>query len=59
MERIRFVVFLSDIYQALTAQNIFVRYFSKPERLANFLRITIGSPAQNSKLIKSLKEIIS
>ena len=42
-----------EIYQALRAQDIYVRYFKKP-RIDNYLRITIGTDAQMQALIKFL-----
>ena len=33
---------------------VIVRHFSRPERIADFLRITIGTPAQNQALITAL-----
>ncbi|MEN8126877.1 MAG: histidinol-phosphate transaminase [Planctomycetota bacterium] len=44
------------VYEALTEKNIFVRYFSLPG-LEDKLRITIGTPAQNDKLLAALTEI--
>jgi histidinol-phosphate aminotransferase len=47
----------SEIYEKLTRRNIFVRYFAYP-RLEDKLRITIGTPEQNDKLLSALKEIL-
>jgi histidinol-phosphate aminotransferase len=47
----------SEIYEKLIQQNIFVRYFAYP-RLEDKLRITIGTPEQNDKLLSALKEIL-
>ena len=46
-----------DIYQKLTQQEIYIRYFELPD-LGDKLRITIGTPQQNDKLLAALKKII-
>ncbi len=46
-----------EIYEALKAQNIFVRYFKKP-RIDNFLRITIGTEEEMQALIDALNKIL-
>ncbi|MEY8356044.1 histidinol-phosphate transaminase [Lachnospiraceae bacterium 54-53] len=46
-----------DIYNALRAENIFVRYFNQP-RLQNHLRITIGTDEEMEKLYSFLKEYL-
>lgn len=38
----------------LREHGVIVRHFSRPERIADFLRITIGTPAQNQALIAAL-----
>lgn len=38
----------------LRKHGVIVRHFSRPERIADFLRITIGTPAQNQALITAL-----
>ncbi|OYT83908.1 MAG: histidinol-phosphate transaminase [Pseudomonas sp. PGPPP4] len=38
----------------LREHGVIVRHFSRPERIADFLRITIGTPAQNQALITAL-----
>jgi histidinol-phosphate aminotransferase len=48
----------AEIYEKLTQRNIFVRYFNYQD-LVDKLRITIGTPEQNDKLISALKEILS
>ncbi|BAC12501.1 histidinol-phosphate transaminase [Oceanobacillus iheyensis] len=45
------------LYQELKKQGILVRYFQKPG-LENFLRISIGTPAQIEKLLKKIDHII-
>lgn len=47
----------SEIYEKLARRNIFVRYFDYPE-LKEKLRISIGTPEQNDKLLSALKEIL-
>jgi histidinol-phosphate aminotransferase len=46
-----------SLAQALRKQNIIVRYFNKP-RISQYLRITIGTEAENTQLCKVLTEII-
>ena len=46
------------LFAALRGQNIIVRHFSKPERIRNFLRITIGTPEEMQTLVEFLKEYI-
>jgi histidinol-phosphate aminotransferase len=48
----------AEIYEKLTQRNIYVRYFNYP-KLKDKLRITIGTPEQNDKLISALSEILS
>lgn len=38
----------------LREHGVIVRHFSRPERIADFLRITIGTPGQNQALITAL-----
>jgi histidinol-phosphate aminotransferase len=38
----------------LREHGVIVRHFNRPERIADFLRITIGTPAQNQALITAL-----
>ena len=45
------------VYKALVERNIFIRYFSLPG-LDDKLRITMGTPQQNDKLLAALTEII-
>jgi histidinol-phosphate aminotransferase len=47
----------SEIYEKLIQRNIYVRYFAHPQ-LEDKLRITIGTPEQNDKLLSALKEIL-
>lgn len=47
----------SDIFEELKKRDIYVRYFSKPERISNYLRISIGTEDEMQQLINTLKEI--
>lgn len=46
-----------EIHGKLQERGIFVRYFDMP-RLLNYLRITLGKPEQDDKLIEALKDIM-
>jgi len=48
----------ADVYEKLTGRNIYVRYFSYP-RLEDKLRITVGMPEQDDKLLAALKDILA
>jgi histidinol-phosphate aminotransferase len=48
----------APIHEQLAQRNIFVRYWNVPG-LADKLRISVGTPEQNGKLIEALKEIPS
>lgn len=45
------------LYKALKAKGILVRHFAKPARIADYLRITIGSRAQMEALLSAMAEI--
>jgi histidinol-phosphate aminotransferase len=47
------------IANALREQNIIVRHFKKPQRIASFVRITIGTDLQTAKLLSALTSIVS
>ncbi len=47
-----------EVYTALKQRNILVRYFDQP-RLADKLRITIGTPEQNDALLRNLTELLA
>ena len=47
----------AQLYQALRTKGIVVRHFNLP-RIEDFLRITIGTDAQNAELIQALQEIV-
>lgn len=48
----------AKLAQELRERAVLVRHFRKPERIAPFLRITIGLPAENAALVAALKEIL-
>ena len=46
------------LYDELRQNQILVRHFNSPERISNYLRITIGTMNQMQKLISVLREIL-
>jgi histidinol-phosphate aminotransferase len=46
------------LYQGLKQRGILVRYFQQP-RLADKLRITVGTPEQNQQLLDAIQEVFS
>ena len=46
----------ADLAAALRARAVLVRHFAKP-RTADYLRITVGTPAQTARLLAALAEI--
>ncbi len=44
--------------QALRERAIIVRHFAKPERISDFLRITVGTPEQCAALLTALKALV-
>lgn len=46
------------LFEKLKEEQVFVRHFSKPERIADYLRISIGTDQQMQKLISILERII-
>ena len=46
------------LYQGLRAQNVIVRHFNKP-RINQYLRITIGTPAENAALLAALDVLLA
>ncbi|MBT5485125.1 MAG: aminotransferase class I/II-fold pyridoxal phosphate-dependent enzyme, partial [Gammaproteobacteria bacterium] len=48
-----------DIYLALKKKGILVRYFKNEDRLDDKLRITIGTPEDNQRLLDALAAIQS
>ncbi len=47
-----------DLFEKLKAEQVFVRHFTKPERIADYLRISIGTDQQMQKLISILERIL-
>ncbi len=47
-----------DLAAKLREQSIVVRHFKNPARIANYLRITIGTDAQSGQLVAALKIIL-
>ena len=47
-----------ELFQMLREKNIFVRYFRKPKRISNYLRISIGTDEQMDTLLQVLREYI-
>ena len=45
-------------YEALKARGILVRYWNLP-RLADRLRITVGTPAENDALLAALRVVVN
>ena len=46
------------LYDKLRQNKILVRHFNSPERISNYLRITIGTMNQMQKLISVMREIL-
>lgn len=46
------------LFEKLKAEQVFVRHFSKPGRIADYLRISIGTDQQMQKLISILERIL-
>ncbi len=44
------------LYTALREKAIYVRHFNKPERIASYLRITIGTPEEMQMLLDAIRE---
>lgn len=47
-----------ELFEALRAADIYVRYFKKPERINNYLRISIGTREEMEEFIAFLKQYI-
>ena len=47
------------VVEHLRERAIIVRHFAKPERISDFLRITVGNPDQCAALIAGIKTILS
>ncbi|MDD4851064.1 MAG: histidinol-phosphate transaminase [Gemmiger sp.] len=48
-----------EIFLKLRSRGILIRYFSAPQRIDNWLRITIGTDGQMDALVAALKEILA
>ena len=48
----------AELKQKLADNGIMVRYYSKPERLAGCVRISVGKPEQTDAIEKVLKMLI-
>ena len=48
----------SALAQALRDKAVLVRHFRRPERIAPFLRITVGLPGENAALVAALRDIL-
>ena len=46
------------IFEELKKQGIYVRHFPKPQRIADYLRISIGTDEEMQILIDTLKKIL-
>jgi len=49
----------AELTAKLRERSIIIRHFSKPARIAPYLRITIGTDSQNQQLLMALREILS
>lgn len=49
----------AELAALLRERNIIIRHFKKPERIAPYLRITIGTDEQNQQLIAALRSILA
>ncbi len=47
------------IFEELKKQGIYVRHFSKPERISDYLRISIGTDEEMNTLIATLQNILN
>ncbi|KGD65506.1 histidinol-phosphate aminotransferase [Alcanivorax nanhaiticus] len=47
-----------SLAKGLREQGVIVRHFGKPERIADYLRITVGTPEQNQALIEALDTLL-
>ncbi|GAO27145.1 histidinol-phosphate aminotransferase [Alicycliphilus sp. B1] len=43
---------------ALRERAVLVRHFARPERIAQYLRISVGTPAQCDALVRALQAIV-
>jgi histidinol-phosphate aminotransferase len=49
----------AELTAKLRERGIVVRHFKRPRRIAQFLRITVGTDAQSAALVDALKEILA
>jgi histidinol-phosphate aminotransferase len=49
----------ADLTAALRKRAVLARHFAKPERIAPYLRISVGSEREIARLLTALKEILS
>lgn len=47
-----------ELFEALKEAGIFVRYFSQPERIANYLRITIGTDEEMKEFVAFVEKYL-
>ena len=47
-----------EIFEYLKSKGIYVRYFSKPERISNYLRITIGTREDMKALFEAIQQFM-
>ena len=48
-----------DVWQALVDQSVLVRNCSGWPRLADCLRVTVGTPAENGRFLEALSEVVA
>ncbi|PKO25877.1 MAG: histidinol-phosphate transaminase [Betaproteobacteria bacterium HGW-Betaproteobacteria-8] len=49
----------AELTALLRSRSVIIRHFKKPARIAAYLRITIGTDAQNQQLLAALREILA
>ena len=48
-----------ELFEALHARGILIRDISKAPMLSEYVRISVGTPEENSRLIAALKELFA
>ena len=48
----------AQLARALRERGVLVRHFSRPERIGQYLRISVGTPAQCDALVQSLAALL-
>jgi histidinol-phosphate aminotransferase len=48
----------AELAAALRERAVLVRHFKQPERIAQYLRISVGTPAQCDALVQALQAIL-